>query len=205
MLKDFIKALVTAIYCALLYSSGQMSPFSARSVPLTWVDHAIPFWPVMLVPYLLLFPLLILTYTALDRPAKHRFLIHAAVMQTLAAIIFFLFPTRYHRDPWLLEVNESKGDVFSKLLLNFWQHIDPPGNCLPSLHVSSALLCTYYLVRKTPPTSFWQRRGLPVIAMFSAVVICISTISVRQHFAYDVLGGVILFLGLRVIEPAIDR
>ncbi len=193
MTSDTSKAVITAIYCAVLYSSGRLSPLPLQQIPLTWMDRFIPFWPAMLVAYFLLFPLLIITYVATEKSSRSRFLLLAATMQTLAAIVFFAFPTRYQREPWIKEIASQQTDVFSSFLLHFWQHIDPPGNCFPSLHVSSALLCGYFLISKTPASSRWRQPTAKVVTIFSTVLICVSTVSVRQHFSYDILAGAALF------------
>ena len=68
------------------------------------------------------------------------------------------------------------------------QHVDPPGNVFPSLHVAHTSMLAFLLLRDRP------RLGL--VALVMATLLALSTLTTKQHFIADVLGGYTLaFLG----------
>ncbi len=68
------------------------------------------------------------------------------------------------------------------------QHVDPPGNVFPSLHVAHTSMLAFLLLRDRP------RLGLVALAM--ATLLAISTLTTKQHFIADVISGYALaFLG----------
>jgi membrane-associated phospholipid phosphatase len=79
----------------------------------------------------------------------------------------------------------------SRAFLAAVQHIDPPGNVFPSLHVAQTSTLAFLLVRDRP------RLGRLAIAM--ATALALSTLTTKQHFIADVLAGYVLaFLGRAV-------
>jgi lathosterol oxidase len=104
----------------------------------------------------------------------------AIVLNSIAASFFFIFmPTKipdyyYHAGPGM-----STG------ILEFIRSRDMNLNCFPSLHISNALSAVYFFnLKRTQPvkTLFW---------IWFALIAC-SVISTKQHFFYDILGGMIL-------------
>jgi len=64
---------------------------------------------------------------------------------------------------------------------------DPATNCVPSLHVSLALLGA---------TSFWpERRRLAGACLGWATLIAVSTLTTKQHYAVDVVSGALVAAG----------
>jgi membrane-associated phospholipid phosphatase len=68
------------------------------------------------------------------------------------------------------------------------QHIDPPGNVFPSLHVAHTSMLAFLLLRDRP--------RLGRLALVMATALALSTLTTKQHFIADVLSGYTLaFLG----------
>ena len=61
------------------------------------------------------------------------------------------------------------------------QHVDPPGNVFPSLHVAHTTMLSLLLLRDRP--------RLGRLALLMATMLALSTLTTKQHFIADVLGG----------------
>ncbi|MBI4041607.1 MAG: phosphatase PAP2 family protein, partial [Deltaproteobacteria bacterium] len=93
--------------------------------------------------------------------------------------IFFFFPTVIERPTTSLD--GWAGSAFS-----FLRWIDQPVNCFPSQHVS---LCFVVAL------GFWNyRRWISIFFLFWAIAISLSTLTTKQHYFWDVLGGLVVFL-----------
>lgn len=62
--------------------------------------------------------------------------------------------------------------------------LDPPYNCFRSLHVAYSFLAAL--------TSYRVHRGLGLAALLWAALIGISTLYTKQHYAVDVIAGVVM-------------
>ncbi len=70
-----------------------------------------------------------------------------------------------------------------------------PANCFPSLHVALAAIAGCAL---------W-RRGIRVVAVIWPALIAVSTLTTRQHVAWDVAGGLLLAGVVIVLTPKVFR
>lgn len=93
--------------------------------------------------------------------------------------IFFFFPTTFPRP-----VVEYQG--ISGALIKMLHSLDNPGNACPSIHVAMTFLAGFGFIK--------ERRKLFPFFMLWAVLISISTITIKQHYFIDVLVGFLLSL-----------
>lgn len=101
----------------------------------------------------------------------------------VADLCFLFFPTWGYRPPvgttqpvtaWLLE----------------WLHsIDAPTNLFPSTHVAISVTFTYYYCEHALERRQWLRALLVVIW---TLLICLSTVFIKQHYWPDVWAGLLL-------------
>ena len=142
------------------------------------VDDWIPFLAWTIWVYVSYYLLLIL---AVWVPKDDKRRSDAAYGLVLAAIIgvviFTLWPTSVMR--------QSPGfDGATGFLWRLLFSVDTPVNALPSLHVANTCLATIAL---------WSRRGLWRITVpVWATMVILSTLTTKQHYAIDVLGGLVL-------------
>lgn len=94
-------------------------------------------------------------------------------------IIFIVYPTTMERPT--LTVN----DYPSELLSVIWA-LDKPTNLFPSMHCLLSWLCFRASLRCEKTNTFWK-----VFSFFAAVLICASTVLVKQHVVIDILGGIV--------------
>jgi membrane-associated phospholipid phosphatase len=176
-------AAATVLACAVMYFIPQYWRIGAAvELPLTALDRAIPFWPASGVVYFAAFGFLAGTFLALrGREQVTRFLYASLLAQTVAMMCFLFWPVGYPRDLYSLPADSS---AIGAALVHYVRHLDAPVNCLPSLHVSTVVLCIGAL-RGT--------RYFPA-ALAAGIPLSLSTLTFKQHYAADVLAG--LALGL---------
>ena len=73
--------------------------------------------------------------------------------------------------------------IFFRLMLWIYRVFEAPGAALPSSHVAVAL-CTVYF-------SFRYLRPIRFVHLAVAVLLCLSTVYCRYHYAVDVLAGLL--------------
>jgi len=151
-------------------------------LPLTWLDNVIPFWPVSGLAYGAIYPFLLGTFIAIrDLTVASRFVYACLFTQIAAAACFVVWPTVYPRE--LYPVPTGAGHL-SMAIVQMLRAMDTPANCLPSLHVSTAVLCAVAL--RAGQRSTW--------GILCALPLALSTLTFKQHYVIDVLAG--LALGL---------
>jgi membrane-associated phospholipid phosphatase len=156
-----------------------------ESTPIhTPLDAAIPFWPPAEYVYALAYPFGFLpAFQIRDLSVLRRYVGGFAAMQLVACALFVLLPIRMERatayDPshsfaeWAIALNYG----LDKL----------PLKCFPSLHVANACF--------TAQVARWLDERVGRWALLVAAAISLSTLLVKQHYAADVLGGVLLAYG----------
>jgi membrane-associated phospholipid phosphatase len=155
--------------------------FTPVELPLTRIDSIIPFVPETIWIYLSEYPLLISAFVLTRHPeALNRYVKSILAVLLASALIFILYPTTYPRDRFPLP---PELDPFSRFLFELQRTGDSPLNCFPSLHVGSVLTST--LLFRDRPRAF-------LIFFGWAILICLSTLTTKQHYVWDVLGGAIL-------------
>ncbi|PKG35663.1 phosphatase PAP2 family protein [Psychrobacter okhotskensis] len=146
----------------------------------TPIDVAIPFIPLMIVPYSWSIMLFCASFFMIKTPAQLSLLTGKLILATLfACFIFYIFPAKF---------------TFERPTVLGWAHYgyqflhitDKPFNQFPSLHVAYAVLLG---------TSLWQ---LSKSALYRLALCCIcsliivSTVLTYQHHLLDIAGGLLL-------------
>lgn len=115
---------ILAVATTILYfGTLQTSLFPAMTVPATWVDRAMPFSPLFLVPYASFFLLILLPlFFVRDRDKLLDVAFGYGLIVLLSSVVFLFWPTRI----------PSTGNLIA---------LDVNRNACPSLHASLALYC----------------------------------------------------------------
>lgn len=158
--------------------SGHFHLFPPQLLSLSFIDKVIPFIPESILVYFSQFLFLFLALW-LNSDAKERSIAYyAMIFATLIAIsIYLIYPLEFPRPA--VYVSGIMGILWKILYVT-----DSPANCFPSLHVAFALLATKLLVTKE---GYWYW-----LAPIWAIMICISTLTTKQHYFIDLIGGVVL-------------
>lgn len=159
----------------------------ATQLPL---DECIPFCPTFVIFYCLWYVLLIGTGLFLlvrDGGAFRRYMRFLALTFFLSAAVWFLIPSRQNLRPTHME----ESSVFTALLSLLYR-MDTNTNVFPSAHVVGAIGAALAVWD-------WQRPGrhpgAVMLTALLAVLICLSTVLIKQHAMLDVLGGLVLAAG----------
>ena len=151
----------------------------------THLDDAIPFWPATAWCYL---PFYAGIFLIAIGSFRHRRLFDrsaaAVVVVMLIGATGHLFIGAAYPRPVLYPPYPNLSYAF----MAWVQHIDPPGNVFPSLHVAHSSLLALMLTRDRP------RIGRVTLVM--AALLALSTLTTKQHFIADVIAGLVLaFVG----------
>ena len=151
----------------------------------SWLDKAIPFVPLMAVPYLSFLVLVPVVVPLLNLVAGsfRRFLTVGAaliVSQLLLDLAYLLFPTTVIRDA-------APGDGVSGFLVRLIWANDQPFNAFPSGHCAWTTIAIL---------SLWRLRGrYPKLAwglMLWLALVFPATVMLQQHYLIDVYAGILV-------------
>lgn len=142
----------------------------------TWIDKKIGYYSIFVIPYLGLFPFIIIAYYYLASSEYNlNFLVAIIIANVSAAIFWYFYPTGVRR----YEVKEKH--IFAKTLNFIYQH-DGDVNGFPSGHVFVSLICSYFLyLSRAEWWSMW---------VVVSILITLSIVFTKQHYVVDILGGV---------------
>lgn len=148
------------------------------------LDDLIPFCEYFLIPYYFWFVFLIgmFAYTLLeDTECFRKYMRFIMITYTAACIIYLIYPTCQDLRPSL----SPGGSVWTEIV-RFLYAFDTNTNVCPSLHVvgSCAVL---FASRHTPR---FRRKGWQVFFWVGTVLICASTVFLKQHSVIDILTAV---------------
>ncbi len=174
------------VYGVLFFALERLRRPAQYHVMHTALDDMIPFCEIFVVPYVFWFLFLIgiHCYTAKHNAAAFkRLMAFITISHTCALAVFFLFPTCQHLRPLVFE----RQNAFTELTAFFYR-IDTSTNVCPSLHVVGSM-AVWYAARDA---GLFSRKGCRVFFSASTILICLSTVFLKQHSALDVAAGLLL-------------
>lgn len=185
-LRELRYALWVPVYliCFFLLERLITDGYWATQLPL---DRLIPFCPPFVVFYCLWYPLLVavgLYLLAADWAGFRRYMAFLAASFFLSLLIWFLLPSGQDLRPDLT----GRTDLFSRWIAALYT-VDTNTNVFPSVHVVGSIGAAW-AVWDCP--SLRRRRWPGVAATALAVLICLSTVLIKQHSLLDAAGGAAL-------------
>lgn len=147
------------------------------------LDYEIPLLPWTISIYLGCIVFWVLLYRRaawLPREKADRFFCANLLGKAVCLGFFLFFPTAYVR-PGI--AGTGMWESFMRLLYR----IDAPDNLFPSLHCMIGWLCWVGVRGNRQVSLAWR-----LSALIMAVLVCLSTLTTRQHLILDVFGGVLL-------------
>ncbi|WP_404937132.1 phosphatase PAP2 family protein [Pseudomonas sp. JDS08PS003] len=148
----------------------------------TWVtplDEGIPFIAQSWWLYVLFFPFVLLAATYASGEAFRAFKNATGMAFVVAILCFWLFPEHLPRP----DLGSLDNAFVYQRLSRMWQ-LDLASNGCPSLHVAVTCLACRAL---------WSYPGKWLIGI-TGLLICLSTLTLKQHTLLDVAGGLLLAL-----------
>ena len=183
--KNLLFLFIVAYYFGGYLVANYLTSFRTRTFDLLLpFEKDLPFVPILIYAYSLIFLIFIIVYfTVSDYQYFRKIFLSFIVCVTLHFIIFTLFPVKYSYRPDL-----GTPDSWLLISVQFYYWLDLPYNCFPSMHVSTSTLSAL---------SIWNyRRWLSYILLGASVIIGFSVVLVKQHYIVDVLTGYALSGGI---------
>ena len=191
--KEFlITILYTLVIPAILYFILKLLQ-SNYHIIISNIDSKIPFIPYFIYFYILFFPFIItifyITYI------KNKNIYYKGIKSTILGliitdIIFLIYPTIIYRP----EINNSI-DLLTRTLLNIIYFCDTPAiNCFPSIHCLLCFQVSYMIISCKEVKVKYK-----LIAIVLSLFIILSTLFIKQHYFYDIIGSIIIFTFSNII------
>ncbi len=185
------KAIIFVTYMAMYaicYVLPNLFPLSPpNTLPLYAVDLAIPLIPwtflIYVSDYLLFFLVILIHPTAASFRVFSR---QAFLVLFICGTFFLLYPTTYPRPEY-----PSSSSALITWIMNLIRFADTPNNCFPSMHVAMTGIGAWSL-RSVKPRSF------PWVFLWT-IAIFLSTLTTKQHYVWDVVGGIFVIFSVILI------
>lgn len=151
------------------------------------LDDKIPFLPIFIIPYIIWYlyvplPMIYMFFKNGDAFKKQAITFFSGAI--FCALIFLIFPTIIDFRP----TAEGKGMLLWLTRIIYANDV-PPANCFPSLHCYEALAIHLTTFTFGP---YKNKKGLRISSFVLMVIICASTVFVKQHSYVDIIGGCII-------------
>lgn len=170
------------VYFALYALTERLIPAERCFAVRCRLDDRIPFCEWFVIPYVAWYGLIVFSLVWFLRYNVELFTglqTYFIITQVVATLIYILLPTRQELRPELFPRENVLTDLVAALY-----RADTSTNVCPSLHVALSLgIASAWLREKTVR---WIWRGSIVLL---AVLICLSTVFIKQHSAVDFLAA----------------
>lgn len=165
-------------------------PYPIESV----LDGYIPFWEWMVIPYLLWFAYIALGHLFFLFKSREEFVrmcIFLYTGMTVCLVIYTVFPNCQNLR---VDYNTIGRDNILVDVVKMIQGVDTPDNVLPSIHCLNSIGMHIAIAKSKKITKY---RNLIVWSSFVLMVlICMSTVMLKQHSILDVFAAIALSVPL---------
>jgi membrane-associated phospholipid phosphatase len=153
-----------------------------RYLPMSWIDQAIPLVPWTVWIYISETFLFFTAYFLFkDMTNANKYIYSFLGLQLVSVAIFWFWPTTYPRAEYPLP---SDLDALTFYVFNGLRNLDSPGNCCPSLHVSSCYLTSFIFLDE-------QKEKFPIFFCW-ATAVAVTTLTTKQHYIIDIATGFLM-------------
>ncbi len=175
------------VYFALYFLTENLIPAQACRPMHCPLDDAIPFWEGFLIPYVgwyLLVVVTLLWFLMYNVDGFKRFQTFIIITQAVAMCAYIFFPTRQDLRPEVF----PRENLLTQGVAFLYSFDTNTGVC-PSLHVAYSLGIASVWLKEKEAHPLWK-----AFVTAAVVLICLSTMFIKQHSAVDVFWA--LPLGL---------
>lgn len=147
------------------------------------LDSYIPFVSSFVVIYILSYVLWIIGFLVFAKESRslcNEFFAAEFVCKTICLLCFVIIPTTMTR------ANVPSGGVLN-WLTNAVYSLDQPNNLFPSIHCMESWICFRGALRCKKVHPMYSK-----VWFVLAVLICMSTVFVKQHVFVDIIGGIVV-------------
>lgn len=167
-----------------------------KELPMLWIDRAVPLVPWTFLIYTSdYFVFVVAMFLLTEKEKFNSFTRMMFGVLFVCGAFFYGFPTTYPRPNYPAETHRLLGAV-----MQFVAFADSPRNCFPSMHVGLTAVATWSM-------RHFGHRTLLAFSLWSLAIFA-STLTTKQHYFLDVLGGLmvmslIVALENRLFSPTI--
>lgn len=150
------------------------------------LDYHIPFIKWFVIPYLFWFVYMGVIFWYVGKESKKEFYKLCIYMfggMCVCYTIYMVFPNGQNLRPVIVE-----NDILSRMISNIYM-TDTPTNVCPSIHVYNSI-AVHMALRRCGMLD--DKPGIKLISFICMVLICASTMFIKQHSIKDVMWGTIL-------------
>ena len=163
------------------------------------IDNMIPFCKYFIIPYMLWFVYLAISCFFMGYKAANiefiRFALSLIIGTSICFIICMIYPNGLTLRP-----DNLPDDIFGKLIGIIYAS-DTPTNVFPSIHVYSSIVVDI-AIRKC--SYLKEHKAVKSASFILCMLICLSTVFIKQHSVTDVAGAIILTAIMYIILYVVD-
>ena len=172
------------LYIALYMLTERLIPESSCHVVHCALDDMIPFSEYFLIFYCAWYfwiGLTLIYYLFYDIESFKRLQTFFIVTQLIAMVIYVIYPTIQLGRPETFE----RSNIFTLVLKELIYKADTPTGVCPSLHVVYSLGIMESWLKRRQSSKTWK-----VLMVMLCILVCASTVFVKQHSVIDLLAGI---------------
>lgn len=165
-------------YFILYFLTENLIPAQACTPVHMWLDDCIPFCEWFLIPYTFWYVLIVISlgwFLLYDVDSFKRLQTFIIITQICAMAIYIVFPNRQDLRPEVFP-----RDNFLTRCIGLLYSVDTNTGVCPSLHVAYSIGIASVWLKQKDARRWWK--GFVVAAV---VLICLSTMFIKQHSAVD--------------------
>lgn len=170
-------------YFALYFLTENLIPPESCTPVHMWLDDVIPFCEWFLIPYVFWYVLIALSlgyFLLYNVDSFKRLQTYIIITQVVAMAVYIIFPTRQDLRPEVF-ANEN----LLTRCISFLYSFDTNTGVCPSLHVAYSLGIASVWTKEKGIHPAWKG-----FVVFSVVMICLSTMFIKQHSAVDFFAAI---------------
>lgn len=165
-------------YFCLYFLTESLIPVEACHPVHMWLDDVIPFCEWFLIPYVFWYGLIVFSlgwFLLYNVDSFKRLQGYIIITQILAMACYILYPTRQDLRP-----AEFTNENFLTQCVSLLYSLDTNTGVCPSLHVAYSI--GIFSVWSKEKGVHW---GYKAFVLFAVIMICLSTMFIKQHSAVD--------------------
>lgn len=180
------------VYFSSYFLTENLIPLENCHVIHCWLDDLIPFTEAFVIPYVLWYLLVagsLLYFLLYNVDSFKKLSIFIMITQAVAVAVYILYPSRHELRPAVF----PRENVFTWVISLIYA-FDTPSGILPSLHVGYSLGIASVWCKEKEAGLLWK---LLIVAF--VILVCLSTMFIKQHSAMDVLAALPMGLLAEII------
>lgn len=189
-LRLLLPIILYGMFYMLAFSMLEKIDYEHYFTPYIWIDHEIPFISWFVFPYLAWFIWVpaVLVYLLFNDEREFK---KSRSMLIIGMTLFLLFSAFFPTKLFLRPYADPNADI-SQWLLSLLYGADTATNVFPSIHVYNTCATLYSVFMSSAP--LFRDKRFRIFASVLSLLICLSTMLIKQHSIIDVAGAILMFV-----------